>query len=536
MPSHSPTARDRLDRLLPALLVGALAWLLYAATAAPGLTWAHDGADGGDLIAATMTWGVPHPSGYPSYCLLGRLFALLPLGSISRRMNLFSATAAAASVVLIYLSCVHLLSHWLGRQHRRDALFSAGAALAYAAGPTLWSQATIAEVYALAALCFSLCLYLALCAGSPQPSTSDTALPTMPGVNRARPRRHAPELAWAALGLAVGVGLGAHLTLALALPGLALVLWPRRTWRRLIALLAAGLLGLLVYLYLPLAAAARPPVNWGDASTWSGFVWLVSGRYYRHYAFGLPLRYLPTRLGAWGRLWGQQFLWIGLAPVLVGLWSWWENRRRRWLAATLVTFALYSLYAITYDTTDSYVYLIPTYAITALWLAEGLRAIGAGFLAAGGAPTRGWAIAALLLALALPVALVVQNYHAMNLRDDSGASDWVDATLQILPPGALLITGEDGQTFALDYACWVEGRCRDLVVVDGELLSQPWYRGQLARRYPGLSLAQGDGSILRWVQDYMPHGRVFISSARPELEASYQIIPRGGLWEIVAQK
>ena len=89
-----PTRRNLLISLLP-LLAGALALGLYASTAAPWLTWEHAGADGGDLITAAITGGVPHPSGYPTYCLLGRLYALLPLGSSARRLNLFSATAAA---------------------------------------------------------------------------------------------------------------------------------------------------------------------------------------------------------------------------------------------------------------------------------------------------------------------------------------------------------------------------------------------------------------------------------------------------------
>ena len=47
---------------------------VYLASLAPGLTWANFGADGGDLIAAAATGGVAHPTGYPFYLLLARLF------------------------------------------------------------------------------------------------------------------------------------------------------------------------------------------------------------------------------------------------------------------------------------------------------------------------------------------------------------------------------------------------------------------------------------------------------------------------------
>ena len=195
---------QRLRRVLPPLAVGAFALWLYASTAAPWLTWAHDGADGGDLIAAAMTLGVPHPSGYPTYCLLARLYALLPLGAIARRFNLFSATSAAATVVLVYLAALWTLEQSATRRAPWGAALAALAALACASGYTLWSQATITEVYTLQAFFFALSFYLAL--------REDWLL-------RAR--------TWAILGMSLGLGLGAHLALLLALPGTALLLWPR---------------------------------------------------------------------------------------------------------------------------------------------------------------------------------------------------------------------------------------------------------------------------------------------------------------------
>ena len=72
---------------VPALLAGLVAFILYARTLAPGLTWVHDGSDGGDLLAAALTRGVPHPSGYPTYQLLLRgAFALYP-GAPARAGN-----------------------------------------------------------------------------------------------------------------------------------------------------------------------------------------------------------------------------------------------------------------------------------------------------------------------------------------------------------------------------------------------------------------------------------------------------------------
>ncbi|MGD9101843.1 MAG: DUF2723 domain-containing protein, partial [Anaerolineae bacterium] len=62
--------------------------LVYGLTLAPGLTWAHYGADGGDLVTAAHTLGVPHPPGYPTYTLLAWLFTRLSLGNVAWRVNL----------------------------------------------------------------------------------------------------------------------------------------------------------------------------------------------------------------------------------------------------------------------------------------------------------------------------------------------------------------------------------------------------------------------------------------------------------------
>ena len=70
--------------------------LVYLATLAPDITWAYQGTDGGDLITAAYTLGVPHPSGYPTYVLMGWLFSKLPVGTIAWRFNfLYSAKSSA---------------------------------------------------------------------------------------------------------------------------------------------------------------------------------------------------------------------------------------------------------------------------------------------------------------------------------------------------------------------------------------------------------------------------------------------------------
>ncbi len=122
---------------LAALAAGVASFAVYVQTLAPTV----DTGDGPELATAVLTLGVPHPTGYPLYMLIGQLWTrALPLGDPAWRLNLLSALCAALAVALLAGSTARLtrsaLAGWL-----------AGGLLAFS--PLLWSQATVVEVYAL---------------------------------------------------------------------------------------------------------------------------------------------------------------------------------------------------------------------------------------------------------------------------------------------------------------------------------------------------------------------------------------------------
>ena len=178
----------------PPLLLAVSLLAVYLATMAPGLTWANAGADGGDLIAAAATGGVAHPTGYPLYLLLARLFQCLPVGSLAYRTNLLSAVAAVLAALLVYalvdrnLSSLSSATRWL-------AGLASGAAIGLS--PLFWSQAVITEVYALHAFFVALLLFL---------SIDDSSL------------RISKNFHGLFLGLAFGLAMGNHVTSLLLFP------------------------------------------------------------------------------------------------------------------------------------------------------------------------------------------------------------------------------------------------------------------------------------------------------------------------------
>ncbi|MCK4472650.1 MAG: DUF2723 domain-containing protein, partial [Anaerolineae bacterium] len=169
--------------------------VVYGATMAPTLTWAHYGADGGDLVTAVARGSIPHPPGSPTYLLLGELFIRLPWGEPAWRLNLMSAVLAAGAAALT-AAAIRLLLRSRIRNSQfaiRNSQSAICAGLSLGLAPLFWSQALIAEVYAPAAFFAALVGYLALRGGP----------------------------AWV-LGLAWGVGMGAHPTLLFMAP---LVVW-----------------------------------------------------------------------------------------------------------------------------------------------------------------------------------------------------------------------------------------------------------------------------------------------------------------------
>jgi hypothetical protein len=524
--------------LLPALL-----GLSYAATLAPTITWAHDGGDGGDLIAAAYTLGIAHPPGYPAYVLLGKLFTLLPLGDVAYRLNLMSAVAALVAAGALYLALV------VGARVRPLAALSAALCLGWS--PLVWSQAVIAEVYAPALACVALVWLLAV-AGGP----------------RAR----------MAAAVVLGLGLGVHLSLLLIAPAL---VWlagrsgrpSRQEW---LGIAAALLLGAAVYLYIPLRAAQWPPVDWGAPVTLERFWWLVSGQLYRGYLFGLPLADWPARLLAWTSLLVGNFTPLGLLLALVGILSHSEfanagrsastnaqsphpetaipsqgelrdlqngrlratsvnplthplTPRPRWRIPLALTFVAYSLFALGYNTTDSYVYLLPAWFAVAFALGLGADEL----LAAARSPVL--RVPAIALLLALPAWLGWQGLGAQDLHSDRAARDYGVQVLDAVAPGAVLVAGDERHVFTLWYLRAVEQRRPDVAIVATGLVGYDWYREHLERADPSLALPDsvaapgGWASYLRQLATRRP---VYLADADAELLRELPARAEGVVWRV----
>ncbi|MBM3130256.1 MAG: DUF2723 domain-containing protein [Chloroflexi bacterium] len=456
-----------------------LPFTVYLVSLAPDLTWAHNGADGGDLIVAAYTLGVPHPPGYPAYTLLAHLFTWIPLGSIAYRVNLFSAVSAALAVGVLALltaqTCqVSANLTGLGAGTRRFNLDGELAALAAAWGfafiPLVWEQAIIAEVYAPFALMIALVLWLA--------------------------SRVASSRGAFALGLAWGLALGFHLTALFLFP---LVWWSvRRKHALLLACVAGASLASAQWFY-PVWRAGRGAITWGDPTTLQGWWWLVSGALYREYVFAAPF---DVWLGRIAFL--VNALLFGLGPLLsaCALIGWREiaHVERGKVIAYGATMLAYVVFAIGYDSADSISLAIPAVMIFCVGIGAGVVALLDALRARFGnrVVMAGWI--GLLIQVTFVLAL---NWRAVSLADDRAAMQCGERVLSQLPPASVVVTQDDRATFALWYFRYVLGQRADALIVDYDLLAFEWYRAQV-----GITPAQLERASACWIENCCVDERV----------------------------
>lgn len=437
--------------------------------------------------------GIAHPTGYPLYILVGKLFTLLPFGNVAYRVNLSSALFATGAVLVLYHTIYYLSRHRIA---------SALAALTFAFSYSFWSQAVAAEVYALNALFVALTCYLLLRCFQPTsiapPGSQGRVGSGMPLVRRAASyvRNSRSVLAYAT-SFTYGLSLTHHRTMLLLAPAIityALLKKPRfvvRLRRLVLLLIAFATPVLALYAYLPL--------RWwqmhGGMMGWTEFSNLVLGT-----QFSAALRWGswfqdPSRLRMYLRVLLEQYPVPALGLALLGLVSLlWPRRPLAllpgWKEGVLLAsaFLAYVLFGLSYYVPDVSLFLIPSHLIVAIalglgvaWLCQLVERLLAR-LASLAQPARRTMLrsAALTLLGLLPMSLVWTNIADVDRSGEYGLYNWGRYVLQReLPPGAVILA-DSVHMAPLHYLQKVEGVRADTET--GVFPDEASNRAQLERR------------------------------------------------------
>ena len=386
-------------RLLAAALAAACAFTLYATTLLPG----QDLGDTASFQAIAGERYLTPRQGYPLYfAVAGLAVHALPLEH-AHAANVASAVLAAAAVGLVALVAAELAG---------GALAGLMAGLLLAASYTFWSQAIIAEVYALHLFVIAACL-LALLAWSRKPTAFRLAF----------------------LFLLVAAGFGNHLSMVLLLPGFTLFLLvtppgARELLRPRTLLVAAILaaLGALQYLWNVLPWLGEPDQPHGLELLRAFWFDVTKSDWRATMVAAIPSQRMPARLAMYWFDLRQQFGIPGVSAAVIGAaWLSWRDWRRGLLLATV--FLVNWAFAVTYNVGDAHVFYLPSHLVVAVFGGCGAAAVLA--LATQWAGTRAHhrRVAAPLVAAALlayPAWRAWDTWPALDRSEDESPRQFFD--------------------------------------------------------------------------------------------------------------
>ncbi|GAC1539237.1 MAG: hypothetical protein NVS2B17_14270 [Candidatus Velthaea sp.] len=455
----------RLRTTIAGILAFAVPFAAYVASLRPGL----DFWDTGELQTVPYILGIPHPTGFPAYVLIGWMWShVLPFGDPAYRMNLLSAAGMATACGAV----AGALREW-----DVEPVFALGAALVFAFTRVPWDHGTHADVHALAIGVAGLAFWAAL-----------------------RWRRNGSRRALYACALLCGLALAIHSAMVLLVPGVALAALARRPAARQIgaALALGAVLVVGAYAYLPLRSAVvyaerkdptlalgvapgRPFWDNDHPSTFAGFRAEIAGSEFgAGHALGslfdpAVVRSLPSRFGAaaLGDLAGGVLL-IAFVGAIAFV-------RRSPFGGTglLLGGFLPVLFVLAYHAeSDPERYFLASYWVIAVFLGAGAHVLGL-----GGAERAPRGVIALVGTLFVFVAAanVYANRNAFGAHDDE-ARRFVTRVIAQTPANSIIVAPWMYAT-PLAYGAYVEHRLGDRIVVTGWPRDYSGrYREWLARR------------------------------------------------------
>lgn len=395
--------------------------------------------DSGELILSASRLEVSHPPGYPFFTMVGRLFSLLPLSNLAFRFNLLSSLFTSLSSLLLFLTVSSVLRQTGNGSDASIGLYSLSAALVWAFGYSIWSQAVIAEVYPMGGVIITglfLTTFLYLRDGNPRYLLLAAVL--------------------------VGMGLSHHLSFMALVPGMLFIIWKKGLPSRkglifgLMVLIAA--VYLTSYLYMPIRSRFDLLIDWNNPETTKGFYAQLTARQFQLFIAS------PTLFNIFKAVCKYFILiWNNLTPLgfglCLGMWLYlWIAARAMAIFTLIISVFNLSLSGL-YDIIDLDVYFYPTYASLALcW--------GVGLFKLGNLSRRGrFKMLPVIVALLLPLILLFDNRSTCDRSDYLYAEKYGRDIMDHLPQGSTFFTSGDNINAICLYLRHAAGYRKDVEVI-----------------------------------------------------------------------
>ncbi|OGF50585.1 MAG: hypothetical protein A2231_11800 [Candidatus Firestonebacteria bacterium RIFOXYA2_FULL_40_8] len=140
---------------------------------------------------------------------------------------------------------------------------------------------------------------------------------------------------------------------------------------------------------------------------------------------------------------------------------------------------------------------------------------------------------AVYVCIPLVVVLAVLNYPKVNKSDNHLLYNFTGNMLKSYPSGSILIVSGDTLSMGIDYHQMVEKQRQDVIVVDQEKMTYPWYCEQKREQEKTLDIPfkMYDGRntpILKFVDANYDHHKIYVTGPRdPSLDKEFIMIGQG---------
>ena len=234
--------------------------MVYIFTLAPSVWFI----DSGELALAAAKLGISHPTGYPIFTIIGRLFVLIFPASAAYSLNLMCALfISLALLILFYCNFPAGLGKLKNESPISSAILSSVPVLILGFSITVWDFATSLEVYSLQMMFFSLLIFLLVKIIGAEKNIGKIFL---------------------VFSFVLGLSFTNHLSTIMLIPSVIYAFIAYRgkisySIKNILSAIFLFITGLSVYIYLPVRNSSVL-FNWGDPGSFQNLFDHISGEQY----------------------------------------------------------------------------------------------------------------------------------------------------------------------------------------------------------------------------------------------------------------
>lgn len=461
------------SRIFFSLLAFFVPFGVYLKTLAPTVSFI----DSGELATVCIKLGVAHPTGYPLFTLIGRLFSILPFGEEVYRLNIMCAVLSSLALVVFFNLLVFVIKDLNLESNRKEKkavdiiqkygefivyLVSFAGTMILAFSVTYWNISNSIEVYSLHQLIIISLIFVILKSS-----------------NESVTRSSRTDIYWLFFSFLLGLSFSNHLSTIFMSIGclylyFAINKFNNISFKRLLYMAIPFIIAFSVYIYFPVRAD-NPFISWGYPANLNNFIRHITGKQFSVWMFS-STEVTSKQFSYFISSYPKEYYYFPLILAIFGLIRIF-TQQKKFFYFTVLLFVFNVLYAINYDIHDIDSYFILAYIVSVIWIVFGILF----FVEKLKNISLNLAFVSILIA-------VIPLYGNFKENDESSNYYVRDYTMNVFKsakPNSLILSSQwDFFVSASIYFQYVKGERLDLTIIDKELLRRSWYIKHIQSHFP----------------------------------------------------